>query len=460
MARILVVEDEMIIAQDIKKMLENHDYHVIGIAVSGKNAIKLAKESCPDLILMDIHLKGDQDGIDTVLAIHEFMDVPVIYLTAFYDNMLIERAMKTHSYGYIIKPFKEVEIYYLINMALFKHGMEKKLKISNEKYYNLFEQSNDAVFIYTIEGTILDINKKACNLLGYQKNELYQMNISQLHSEEDSWVLKYSFHTMRRAGAVRFETQLKRKNGSLIDVEISARFFDERKQNIQGIVRDITERKQVEANIRNLNMILEDKVRERTKRLQEANQSLQKFSLVIEHSPVIVIIIDRNSVVEYVNPKYINVTGYSSKEVIGKKISLLNASNKHEKIYADLWNKILKGEEWHGDLCDQSKNKNIIWLHTSISPIIDDDFEITHFVLISEDVTEKRNIDEKIKKYMEEMEQFNKSMVDREMRIIELKTDVNDLLRELGKPIKYKKIWNGENMFPLKKNKGRKAEHN
>lgn len=126
--RILVVEDEQIVAEDLKMTLEVLGYQVIGIVRSGEKAVEMAKTENPDLILMDIMLEGEMDGISAASQIRANRDIPVIYVTAFADSTLLERAKQTEPYGYIVKPFNEREVQSNIEIAIFKHRMEQEIK--------------------------------------------------------------------------------------------------------------------------------------------------------------------------------------------------------------------------------------------------------------------------------------------------------------------------------------------
>ena len=123
---ILVVEDEAIVAMGIKQKLEDLGHRVVDIVFTGEDAVQAALEKEPDLILMDIVLKGSMDGIEAAAKIRNQMDVPVIYLTAYSDEEVLERARMTEPYGYIIKPFKKSELNANIEMALYKHGEDQK----------------------------------------------------------------------------------------------------------------------------------------------------------------------------------------------------------------------------------------------------------------------------------------------------------------------------------------------
>lgn len=124
--RILVVEDEHIVAMGIKRMLKSLGYTVTGVASSGEDAISKAESTFPDVVLMDIMLKGDMDGVEAAREIRERFDVPVVYLTAYSDNKILERAKKTEPFGYIVKPFDEKDLHSSIEIALHRHRKEKE----------------------------------------------------------------------------------------------------------------------------------------------------------------------------------------------------------------------------------------------------------------------------------------------------------------------------------------------
>ncbi|OPX64441.1 response regulator [Methanoregula sp. PtaB.Bin085] len=127
-ARILIVEDELIVAEDLKMTLVTLGYEVVGISVTGEHAIELAGETRPDVILMDIMLAGELDGIATAGKIRAQYDIPVIYVTAYADENLVARAKLTEPFGYIVKPFNEREVNSNIEISLYRHRIERELK--------------------------------------------------------------------------------------------------------------------------------------------------------------------------------------------------------------------------------------------------------------------------------------------------------------------------------------------
>lgn len=154
--RILVVEDESILAILIKRKLQKWGYEVVDWVDTGEDAVRVATETEPDLILMDIVLKGNMDGIEAAQQIHDSLDIPVIYLTAYSDGEVLKRARVTEPYGYIIKPFRESQVNANIEMALYKHKLENKKRDYIKRrvladFYDLVQTSLDNYTDYSEE---------------------------------------------------------------------------------------------------------------------------------------------------------------------------------------------------------------------------------------------------------------------------------------------------------------------
>jgi len=128
MEKILIVEDDTITALTIQGRLKQFGYEIVGKASTGEDAIEKAKELRPDLVLMDIHLKGPIDGIQAAETVYGVHNIPVIYLTAFSDEKTLERAQKTSPFGYIVKPFTDDTLRTTLKMALLKDRSDKEKK--------------------------------------------------------------------------------------------------------------------------------------------------------------------------------------------------------------------------------------------------------------------------------------------------------------------------------------------
>lgn len=146
---VLVVEDESIVSKDIQYSLKKLGYNVIGAAPTGEKAVELAEELKPDIILMDIMLKGKITGIEASAQIKEKLNIPVIFLTAYADENTLSKAKVTEPYAYIIKPFKEIDLHTSIEMALYKHGKELEILKERDMLFSLVEnkENNDFIFV-------------------------------------------------------------------------------------------------------------------------------------------------------------------------------------------------------------------------------------------------------------------------------------------------------------------------
>jgi hypothetical protein len=164
--KVLVVEDERLVALDIQHMLMHLGYEVLATAASADEAIGCASTSCPDVVLMDIRIKGARDGIEAASLLRERFDVPIVYLTAHADRATIERAKQTAPYGYLTKPFTEAALTSAIEIATFKHQMDRKLRERERWFSTTLSSIGDAVVAVDLKGAITYLNPEAERLLG------------------------------------------------------------------------------------------------------------------------------------------------------------------------------------------------------------------------------------------------------------------------------------------------------
>ncbi len=252
-SKILIVEDEGVVAKDIQGRLERLGYAVVGIAYSGDEAVETAGRLSPDLVLMDIKLRGDMDGIEAARQIRDSFNIPVIYLTAYTDDMTLKFAKIAEPYGYIVKPFGDRELHSNISMALYKHKAEKALRKSEERYRIIFDGSRDAIFIVAEDARFVEVNEAALALTGYLREELTKMTIPDLHEEEDTGAYKQFFHRIMSGEQITSEASILRKDRTKVDTEFSNRRITIGDvPYMHTVARDITERKKAEQAIQTL----------------------------------------------------------------------------------------------------------------------------------------------------------------------------------------------------------------
>jgi diguanylate cyclase (GGDEF)-like protein/PAS domain S-box-containing protein len=170
--RILIVEDESIVALDLANSLETMGYSVVGRVARGLDAIQSAVDLRPDLVLMDIHLKGEMDGIEAAEVIRARCDIPIIFLTAHADAATLQRARVTEPFGYLLKPFDDRALDSNILIALYKHAAEQKLRQSEAQYRTLFETMAQGVVYHAADGKIVSVNPAAERILGLSQDQL------------------------------------------------------------------------------------------------------------------------------------------------------------------------------------------------------------------------------------------------------------------------------------------------
>ncbi len=164
--RILVVEDERIVARDIQRSLTDLGYQVPTTAATSEQALQLVSEHCPDLVLMDIRLRGEVDGIETAALLKARFEVPVVYLTAYADALTVERAKATEPLGYVLKPLRPNELRSTVELALYRHEMEKRLREREHWLTTTLSSIGDAVISTDDKGLVNYLNPMAEALLG------------------------------------------------------------------------------------------------------------------------------------------------------------------------------------------------------------------------------------------------------------------------------------------------------
>ena len=168
---ILVVEDERIVARDIQRSLVDLGYKVPATAASADQAIRLASERCPDLVLMDIRIKGERDGIEAATILRQRFDVPIVYLTAYADEATVERAKLTQPFGYLMKPVKTYELRSAVEIALFKHEMDKQLRDRERWLSTTMRSIGDAIISTDAAGRVNYMNPVAETLTGWKAEQ-------------------------------------------------------------------------------------------------------------------------------------------------------------------------------------------------------------------------------------------------------------------------------------------------
>ncbi len=253
MPKIIICEDENIVALDIKRHLERFGYEILGMYDKAEEAITACPAINPDLVLMDIQLSGSMDGLDASNIIYKKYNIPVIMLTAYADDITLSRAKDGLPFGYILKPFEDRELKTAIEIALFRHEMDKRLKKSEARYRTLFEQAPTANFTADEDGTITDCNTTFIKLLNFANKEsvIGKSIFTWFVNADTGNRLWQSF--LNHTNSVFQDWELQKADGQKIYTLATLSVLSEsggQPREVQGYLLDNTERRDLENQLR------------------------------------------------------------------------------------------------------------------------------------------------------------------------------------------------------------------
>lgn len=272
-------------------------------------------------------------------------------------------------------PGKETELFCICIDLTQQKRTEETLAENESKYRTIFEANRDGIALFFINpdettGRFFEINTAAAEILGYSKEEFLQFTPRDLEVLSDPLVLIERQKLIKSKGFVAFETKLRHKNGNLIKVEIMSTLIQyQGRIAVMNITRDITERKKTEAMLRIL-------------------------SNATEQSPASIVITDAKGNIEYVNPKFTKLTGYKLEDALGQNPRILNSGFTPPEIYSNMWSMITSGKEWSGEFQNRKRSGELYYESAIISPILDDEGNIAHFVAVKEDITDRKQTDD------------------------------------------------------------------
>ena len=379
--RIMVVEDEGIIAQDIKNCLEGLGYIVPDVVFTGREAILRADELRPDLVLMDIVLKGDIDGIETAAEIRKKYNIPIVYLTAYEDDRTLKRAKMTEPLGYILKPFEERYLRSSIEMALYKHQMETKLK-ENERWLNAILKSvGDAVVVTDEFGFIKFMNPVAETLTGWLLSEAVGKRIKDLLvmiDEDSREPIQNPIERVLQENIVigrSNHTILIARDGREITIDHSSSPLRDDKGRLTGavlILQDITERK-----------ISENALRD----------SENRFRNLFDYATDAIFVQSLNGRIISVNNQACSLLGYTKDELLKMKFSELINESIIDNTFA-IYSSLKEKGNYQFETRYRRKDSTFVDVEISMRLIELLDEEVVQ--LFVRDITERKQAQEKI----------------------------------------------------------------
>ena len=247
-----------------------------------------------------------------------------------------------------------------------------QLREATQRYRMLFEKAPDGILMLDEETlNILEFNDTACTQLGYERAEFSSLRLSDVHLES-ALPLNVVCAAAMNEGETKFEAVFRCKDGRLKDMQVMVTLVEMGgKKVFHTVMRDITSRKLVEDNLRTL-------------------------SRAVKYSSAVIFITNADGVIEYVNPRFTAVTGYTATEAIGRTPTILKSDVTPPRLYEELWSTIAGGRDWQGELCNTRKNGELYWALASISPVRDDIGRIQHYVAVQEDITATKRSQEEL----------------------------------------------------------------
>jgi len=387
-ARILLVEDEGIIAEDLQTSLEEMGYEIVSVAASGEAAIERAEATHPDLVLMDVVLQGEMDGIEAANRIHISLNIPVIYLTAYADDKMLERAKITAPFGYLIKPIRDRELYTNIEMTLFRHELENRLRESQAWLSVTLSSIGDAVVAVDKEGLVRFMNPVAESLSGWSQTEAEGRPLTEvfhaLDEKTGTRCLDIQIDPLDNRESRNLSDRcnlLVAKDGRGIAVDTGAAHIRDQTGDVIGMVlvfRDVTEKK-------------------------DSEERLRLLSEAVEQTTEGIAVVDVQGNLLFLNQAFAAMHGYTSEELNGEHLSAFHDEEQMPSVNAANA-EILETGEFSGEIWHLHRDGSVFpgLMHNSL--LRDQDGKPVGMIGTLRDITDLKQAEEALRQSHEKLE--------------------------------------------------------
>ena len=392
--RILIVEDQRLIAADIESTLKKLGYLVVGNVSSGEDAISKSDQLRPELVLMDVRLRGEMDGIQAAEIVRDRFNVPVVFLTAHADEETILRAKKTTPYGYLVKPFNDRELRATIEIAFYTHRMERALaderarRHAAEEFKVLVDGVKDyAIFMLDGKGRVTTWNSGAERLKGYKANEIVGKDFSVFYTEEarQAGHPQRLLETALRDGRYEEENWRIRKDGGRFWASVIVTAIRSESGALIGfakVTRDLTERRLAE----------ERRESERQEAERTLRDSEETFRLLVDGvRDYAIFFLDPEGHVMTWNAGAERIKGYRADEILGQSFVRFYMP---QDVIAGLPARLLRRATEHGVANDEGvrvrKDGSRFWAHVALTALHDESGRLRGFAKVTRDISEQK----------------------------------------------------------------------
>ena len=428
-ARILIVEDDAILVNHLEQTLIQIGYQVSGLAATGEAAIELALAQKPDAILMDIHLRSAMTGIQAAAEIHRQLDTPIIYLTAYTDDELLQQAKLTGAYAYLAKPVRDRELRASLEMALYKHNTEQRLQHLNQ----ILRAVRDVNKLITREHDAQRLLDQACQILlrahGYRFVWVGQSAGDRLKplahaGAGQNLITQIVASATPEQGLKLPGTQAARTRRVVVchDMLQDERYAPWREeveqvhfastvavpilheQSLFGVLSVYSDQTNV-FGAEELDLLLELagdiafglKAIDGESERKQAEEELLKFKLGIERSADAIFMTDPRGVILYTNPAFERIYGYDQSDAIGKTPQILKSGLVSAKQYQQFWATLLNKAVVSGEIVNKTKDGRLVTIEGSNNPILDTAGNIIGFLGMHRDISERKQAERAIR---------------------------------------------------------------
>jgi diguanylate cyclase (GGDEF)-like protein/PAS domain S-box-containing protein len=372
--KLLIVEDERIIAMDIRQRLLHLGYDVVGMAANGSTALERVLALGPDVVLMDINLEGKMDGTEAARLIHEQHGTPVIFLTAYATDDALNRALGSHPFGYLLKPVETRELHAALQTALTRHSAEQAVARSEQRLQLALDAAGMGVWEWEPGTGRFTTGGLFNSVLGEPPNpvdESMERFLARLHPDDRGNARQSLEQTLGQDARVNNYFRYLDTDSRIGWLEVHARVNrSPHGEWLTGVIKDVTERRHMEEELRRSAAVFET--------ISEGLFTLSNDGLLIS-----------------ANPAFERLTGYHTTEIMGcDPEDFLHARRHSDRFYQRLAN--VEEGHWQGETRCQRKNGEIFPVWESVRAVFDSEGRVSHYVAAITDITQLRRAEEKV----------------------------------------------------------------